>query len=490
MDIKNNFNSVDELPVFDWCVSPDLQVHNEERIIEARFGDGYSQRAKDGIHSLIRTFNVELTRKTEDAKPIIEFLRERGQIEAFRWTIPITNETVIVRCTEWTITIDNTTIKISATFKELVGESKDRLIPDLPDYPEYDHQRKILDIVTNLQLSKKFAVTSYAAERKNTGNPIPSNYLADLNDNTIIIDEFSNSQADQTLDRFSKPMPTLAKLVKDWQASTKLQTDYTQTDSSKPDYLKGRENIFPKSGGDINGNINVKGTIAAKDIIMLTGAGKLEVIIEKDKGDKTGFNLKFDGNGFSCNTVKDGVVQKRMMRVTADGGVIAHYVPAYYTNGIVLQSNIPTLEFSHGDGNSAHKYVVLNKDFSWEVKDTDNKAKIIMAYKNTDKSLSYPLITKMLIGGKKVLTEEDATQPSSKEQVRYGRVEFTNDDQVFYFDSPFTRNARSVVLTAHDNTNPSLIVSLKKDAPPTKDGFQMVKNIQGTHTIDYIAFGD
>lgn len=52
-------------------------------------------------------------------------------------------------------------------------------------------------------------------KRQNTKNPIPSNSLADLNDNTMVIDEFINSSTDATTDRFGKTVRTMAKIQKD-----------------------------------------------------------------------------------------------------------------------------------------------------------------------------------------------------------------------------------------------------------------------------------
>ena len=53
------------------------------------------------------------------------------------------------------------------------------------------------------------------AQRQNTFNQFPSNDLADLNDNTIIVDEFVNSQNDYTVDRFGSQFKTLHKIIAD-----------------------------------------------------------------------------------------------------------------------------------------------------------------------------------------------------------------------------------------------------------------------------------
>ena len=51
--------------------------------------------------------------------------------------------------------------------------------------------------------------------RQNTNNPCPSNALADLNDNTIIIDEWVNSRNDYTVDRFGNRFQTKHKILND-----------------------------------------------------------------------------------------------------------------------------------------------------------------------------------------------------------------------------------------------------------------------------------
>lgn len=59
------------------------------------------------------------------------------------------------------------------------------------------------------------------AKRQNTNNQLPSNDLADLNDNTIIIDEFMNSQNDFTSDRFGRQFKTRHKIISDLNKLTK-----------------------------------------------------------------------------------------------------------------------------------------------------------------------------------------------------------------------------------------------------------------------------
>ncbi len=51
------------------------------------------------------------------------------------------------------------------------------------------------------------------AERYNTNNPRPSNSMKDINDNALAYDDFINSDADDAVDRFNKPFPTVRKQV-------------------------------------------------------------------------------------------------------------------------------------------------------------------------------------------------------------------------------------------------------------------------------------
>ena len=84
--------------------------------------------------------------------------------------------------------------------------------------------------------------------RQNTNNERPSNALADLNDNTIIIDEFVNSKQSHTTDRFGNEMDTLHQIVN---RSNKVIGDYT----NKLQSIENGERYLPKTGGSINGTI-------------------------------------------------------------------------------------------------------------------------------------------------------------------------------------------------------------------------------------------
>lgn len=121
-------------------------------------------------------------------------------------------------------------------------------------------------------------------QRKTTNNPIPSNALADLSDNAIILDEWTNGSDDYTVDRFGNKFKTRKKILNE------LQTTVEQIQSGS---------FLPLSGGTVIGDVNVRGDLKqnGKDVFTVDG------------GEITG-NVNVDGklqqNGIDVLTVGDG----------------------------------------------------------------------------------------------------------------------------------------------------------------------------------------
>ncbi len=75
-------------------VTPDKQMTRTTRpqILMATFGDGYEQRAIDGINSLRETYTASFkTRTKEDVDDIVTYLESTNGVTAFNFTIPDTN---------------------------------------------------------------------------------------------------------------------------------------------------------------------------------------------------------------------------------------------------------------------------------------------------------------------------------------------------------------------------------------------------------------
>lgn len=68
-----------------------LTIDNTPRLVTAKFGDGYEQRARKGINSLDSTFNVTFSnRSTEDAYKLCDFFDAVLGVTAFFFTLPQT----------------------------------------------------------------------------------------------------------------------------------------------------------------------------------------------------------------------------------------------------------------------------------------------------------------------------------------------------------------------------------------------------------------
>ncbi|MGI0119683.1 phage tail protein [Zooshikella sp. RANM57] len=70
-------------------VSYGSSASTEFRVLEANFGDGYTQRAADGINNIRDTWSVTWeNRDTADIFTLVKFLKARGGFQAFYWTPP------------------------------------------------------------------------------------------------------------------------------------------------------------------------------------------------------------------------------------------------------------------------------------------------------------------------------------------------------------------------------------------------------------------
>ncbi len=70
----------------DWGATPDLQP----RVLQAKFDDGYDQRAADGLNDLLATWKLTFSRRTQAEATAIAawFARHRAHVTAFDWAGP------------------------------------------------------------------------------------------------------------------------------------------------------------------------------------------------------------------------------------------------------------------------------------------------------------------------------------------------------------------------------------------------------------------
>lgn len=83
--------------------TPDIGHDVEPRVLEAKFGEGYTGRSGDGINHMSKVYTDLLWENVtrEEADAITGFFEARAGIEAFRWTPPDTGVEGCYRCTRW-----------------------------------------------------------------------------------------------------------------------------------------------------------------------------------------------------------------------------------------------------------------------------------------------------------------------------------------------------------------------------------------------------
>lgn len=106
---------------FKWCVAPSISENVEPRTRTIKLGDGYEQRAQDGINSDLRKYNVTFKNTNLEAKRISDFLSEHAGYKAFLWKNPATHKTIIVKCESWSSSIAYKVTTITTTFEEVIA---------------------------------------------------------------------------------------------------------------------------------------------------------------------------------------------------------------------------------------------------------------------------------------------------------------------------------------------------------------------------------
>lgn len=74
------------MATFTWTPKYGASKKSPARILMTDFGDGYRQRAADGINPIKESWDLEFTNETADIDDIEDFLVARGGWESFTWT--------------------------------------------------------------------------------------------------------------------------------------------------------------------------------------------------------------------------------------------------------------------------------------------------------------------------------------------------------------------------------------------------------------------
>lgn len=141
-------------PLFTWCPSYEPELEEPPQLLVAKFGDGYSQAAPDGLNHIKRRWT--LSWNNEDmatAKAIRDFLRERGGWQPFYWIEPTGVEAALFTCPAGLRRRQSgpQLFTLSATFEEdfnLPNEAQE-ILDVLGPYPEMVETSDDLDWFIN-----------------------------------------------------------------------------------------------------------------------------------------------------------------------------------------------------------------------------------------------------------------------------------------------------------------------------------------------------
>jgi phage-related protein len=85
-----------------------MQLEKEPKVMESKFGDGYSQRVADGINNNLQTWQISFTKRSgADVDAIYDFLEARGGVESFEWTPRGEQTPRNFICKKWTRRFDH-----------------------------------------------------------------------------------------------------------------------------------------------------------------------------------------------------------------------------------------------------------------------------------------------------------------------------------------------------------------------------------------------
>lgn len=104
---------------FNFVPSWNSELDEEPKVLSAKFGDGYEQRAADGINSRLQMWNVKFENLTSaNADTIIAFFRARNGVSYFTWTPPGAAEIKVI-ARKWKRSFPDFSHTITAMFEQV-----------------------------------------------------------------------------------------------------------------------------------------------------------------------------------------------------------------------------------------------------------------------------------------------------------------------------------------------------------------------------------
>lgn len=103
----------------DIAISQQINKTTEARILETKFGDGYGQRAQDGINAITDSWSLSWDVGSTNADILTDFFETRGGWDSFDWTPSGESVSKKWTCKSWSKTPTGYDVwSIKATIKQ------------------------------------------------------------------------------------------------------------------------------------------------------------------------------------------------------------------------------------------------------------------------------------------------------------------------------------------------------------------------------------
>ncbi|RRU23571.1 phage tail protein [Stenotrophomonas sp. 278] len=103
---------------FTWCVRTEINGTGTFSVREAKFGDGYSQAASEGINNEEQQWPISIVGRAAKVQPALEFIRAHQGARSFLWTPPLGAQG-LYRCKTYNlIPHGNGVFTLNATFEQ------------------------------------------------------------------------------------------------------------------------------------------------------------------------------------------------------------------------------------------------------------------------------------------------------------------------------------------------------------------------------------
>ncbi|WP_321940050.1 phage tail protein [Paraburkholderia sp. J8-2] len=108
------------MDTFDWVPTvANFSGTTSTVVRSAKFGDGYEQRAADGLNNVSTQYALQFIGGEAKIKAILAFLKAAGGATSFLWTPPLEDAPLVFYSETWTPpTKDGDTWTMTATFQQ------------------------------------------------------------------------------------------------------------------------------------------------------------------------------------------------------------------------------------------------------------------------------------------------------------------------------------------------------------------------------------